>query len=57
MTRVGLVATAHGRHRHLRAQLAHLRRLGCDEIQGYLFSRPISGPDLMKLLAGYSTYA
>ncbi|QQP87984.1 EAL domain-containing protein [Skermanella sp. TT6] len=38
-------------------QLAHLRRLGCDEIQGYLFSRPIAGPDLMKLLEDYSTYA
>jgi diguanylate cyclase (GGDEF)-like protein/PAS domain S-box-containing protein len=38
-------------------QLAHLRRLGCDEIQGYLFSRPIPGPDLLKLLAGLSSYA
>lgn len=26
MTRIGLVTTVHGRHRHLRAQLAHLRR-------------------------------
>lgn len=33
-------------------QLAHLRRLGCDEIQGYLFSRPVPGPELLKLLAG-----
>ncbi|EWY39931.1 histidine kinase [Skermanella stibiiresistens SB22] len=38
-------------------QLAHLRRLGCDEIQGYLFSRPVPGPDLLKLLAGLSSYA
>lgn len=33
-------------------QLAHLRRLGCDEIQGYLFSRPVPAPELLKLLAG-----
>jgi diguanylate cyclase (GGDEF)-like protein len=36
-------------------QLAHLRRLGCDEIQGYLFSRPVPGPELLKLLAGLGT--
>jgi EAL domain-containing protein (putative c-di-GMP-specific phosphodiesterase class I) len=33
-------------------QLAHLRRLGCDEIQGYLFSRPVPPTELLKLLAG-----
>jgi EAL domain-containing protein (putative c-di-GMP-specific phosphodiesterase class I) len=38
-------------------QLAHLRRLGCDEIQGYLFSRPVPGPDLLKLLAGFTPAA
>ncbi|CAK0772453.1 diguanylate cyclase [Azospirillaceae bacterium] len=32
------------------AQLALLRRLGCDQIQGYLFSPPISADDLMVLL-------
>jgi diguanylate cyclase (GGDEF)-like protein/PAS domain S-box-containing protein len=36
-------------------QVAHLRRLGCDEIQGYLFSRPIPGPELLKLLAGLAS--
>jgi EAL domain-containing protein (putative c-di-GMP-specific phosphodiesterase class I) len=24
--------------------------MGCDEVQGYLFSRPISGKDLVGLL-------
>ena len=38
-------------------QLAHLRRLGCDEIQGYLFSRPVPGPELLKLLAGLASVA
>jgi EAL domain-containing protein (putative c-di-GMP-specific phosphodiesterase class I) len=38
-------------------QLAHLRRLGCDEIQGYLFSRPVPGPELLKLLAGLTSVA
>jgi EAL domain-containing protein (putative c-di-GMP-specific phosphodiesterase class I) len=33
-------------------QLALLRSLGCDEIQGYLFSRPLPGPDLLKFLVG-----
>jgi EAL domain-containing protein (putative c-di-GMP-specific phosphodiesterase class I) len=38
-------------------QLARLRRLGCDEIQGYLFSRPVPGPELLKLLAGIASVA
>jgi len=33
------------------AQLAYLRRLGCDEIQGYLFSRPVPEADYLALLA------
>lgn len=32
------------------AQLAWLRSKGCDEIQGYLFSRPLAAPELHKLL-------
>ncbi len=32
-------------------QLAALRRMGCDEIQGYLFSPPVSGEELLTLLA------
>lgn len=32
------------------AQLAYLRRLGCDEIQGYLFSPPVPEADFLALL-------
>ena len=32
-------------------QLAALRRMGCDEIQGYLFSPPVTGGELLTLLA------
>jgi EAL domain-containing protein (putative c-di-GMP-specific phosphodiesterase class I) len=32
-------------------QLAVLRRFGCDEIQGYLYSPPVPGRELMALLA------
>jgi diguanylate cyclase (GGDEF)-like protein/PAS domain S-box-containing protein len=31
-------------------QLGALIKMGCDEVQGYLFSRPISGKDLLGLL-------
>jgi EAL domain-containing protein (putative c-di-GMP-specific phosphodiesterase class I) len=31
-------------------QLAFLRRYGCDEVQGYLFSRPVPGDECGKLL-------
>ena len=31
-------------------QLAALRRFGCDEIQGYLYSPPVPGDELMTLL-------
>ncbi|HVG03299.1 MAG TPA: EAL domain-containing protein, partial [Nitrospira sp.] len=31
-------------------QLARLRKEGCDEVQGYLFSRPVCGPDFEALL-------
>lgn len=33
------------------AQLAYLRRLGCDEIQGYLFSQPLPEADYLAMLA------
>jgi EAL domain-containing protein (putative c-di-GMP-specific phosphodiesterase class I) len=32
------------------AQLAFLRNYGCDEVQGYLFSRPIPAADFVALL-------
>ena len=32
------------------AQLTFLRRHQCDQMQGYYFSRPISGPDLLQML-------
>ena len=31
-------------------QLSLLKQLGCDEVQGYLFSRPIPGEELEQLL-------
>ena len=33
-------------------QLAKLREEGCDEVQGYLFSRPVCAEDFEKLLKG-----
>lgn len=33
-------------------QLARLRGQGCSSIQGYLFSRPIEGGDVMAMIAG-----
>jgi diguanylate cyclase (GGDEF)-like protein/PAS domain S-box-containing protein len=32
------------------AQLAYLRRHGCDEMQGYLFSRPVSADEFAQML-------
>jgi EAL domain-containing protein (putative c-di-GMP-specific phosphodiesterase class I) len=32
-------------------QLAFLQRLGCDEMQGYLFSRPLPGEQFRTMLA------
>ena len=34
------------------AQMAFLRENNCDEMQGYYFSRPLSAPDIEKLLRG-----
>jgi EAL domain-containing protein (putative c-di-GMP-specific phosphodiesterase class I)/CheY-like chemotaxis protein len=53
-----IISLAHRLHQHVvaegvehEAQLAYLRRLGCDEIQGYLFSRPLPEADFLALLA------
>ena len=32
-------------------QLAHVRRLGCGSVQGYLFSRPVAGDEIAELAA------
>ncbi|MNL77308.1 Phytochrome-like protein cph2 [compost metagenome] len=32
------------------AQVEFLRQSGCDEIQGYFFSRPLSAPDFEALM-------
>ncbi|QDL55012.1 EAL domain-containing response regulator [Rhodoferax aquaticus] len=37
-----------------KAQLAFLRELGCEEFQGYLFSRPVPAPEAIKCFAGYT---
>jgi EAL domain-containing protein (putative c-di-GMP-specific phosphodiesterase class I) len=34
-----------------RDQANHLQRVGCDHLQGYLFSRPIPAADFTQLLA------
>jgi diguanylate cyclase (GGDEF)-like protein len=36
-------------------QLARLREMGCDEIQGYLFSRPVSAAEMTRLLQNGET--
>jgi EAL domain-containing protein (putative c-di-GMP-specific phosphodiesterase class I) len=33
-----------------RAQLDVLRRFGCDELQGFLFSRPLPAEEMVELL-------
>jgi EAL domain-containing protein (putative c-di-GMP-specific phosphodiesterase class I) len=52
-----IIAMAHSLRRRTVAegvetsgQLAMLREFGCEEIQGYLFSRPVAGYELTKLL-------
>jgi diguanylate cyclase (GGDEF)-like protein len=32
------------------AELSQLRQLGCDEVQGYLFSKPLTPPEATKLM-------
>ena len=35
-------------------QLAFLSAIGCDEVQGYLFSRPVPPDDMARLMSGAS---
>ncbi len=45
---LGMSTTAEGVETE--SQLAHLRAAGCDQVQGYLFSRPIPACDVAALL-------
>jgi EAL domain-containing protein (putative c-di-GMP-specific phosphodiesterase class I) len=45
---LGLSAVAEGVEHE--AQLANLGRLGCDEVQGFLLSRPVRGAEIEQLL-------
>ena len=45
---LGLKVLAEGVETEEQAQV--LRRLGCDEVQGYLYSRPILAEDLIELI-------
>jgi len=47
---LGLVVLAEGVEEA--GQLARLRAMHCDQVQGYLFSRPLTEPQLLELLAG-----
>ena len=46
--RIGLRVVAEGVETE--AQLEHLREQGCDEIQGYYFSRPVSATEFAQML-------
>ncbi len=48
--RMGLKTIAEGVE--TKEQAVELERLGCDFLQGYYFSRPVSGTDFLKLLDG-----
>lgn len=52
-----IIAAAHGLGMHVvaegvehQAQLDFLARMGCDEVQGYLFSRPLTAAQMTSLL-------
>jgi diguanylate cyclase (GGDEF)-like protein len=46
----GLKTTAEGVETE--AQMEFLKRVGCDELQGFLYSEPLSGEEVDRLLAG-----
>lgn len=45
---VNIKVIAEGVETH--AQLDFLQKIGCDEIQGFLFSRPLPSNEMMELL-------
>jgi EAL domain-containing protein (putative c-di-GMP-specific phosphodiesterase class I) len=54
---LSIISLAHNLRLHViaegvetEAQLAYLQKHGCDEMQGYYFSRPLSAEDFTKLL-------
>jgi EAL domain-containing protein (putative c-di-GMP-specific phosphodiesterase class I) len=47
-SRLNMATTAEGVETH--AQLQIVERLGCTEMQGYLYSRPVPARDLIRLL-------
>ena len=49
-TRLGVAVTVEGVETE--AELAHVRRAGCAEVQGYLFSRPVPAAQARGLMAG-----
>ena len=52
--RLGIRVVAEGVE--TREQLHNLRQLGCDEAQGYLISRPLTGPDAVELFRSGTTW-
>jgi len=57
-----IIGLAHKMHLHVvaegvesEAQLAYLRRLGCDEIQGFFFSHPLPEAEYLALLGADKT--
>ena len=52
---MGMAITAEGVETH--EQLAHLRREGCTEIQGYLLSRPMAAEAVPAMLSGHGALA
>ena len=48
---LGIAVTAEGVETN--AQLERLNELGCDEVQGYFFSRPLAARDCMSLLLAH----
>ena len=51
---LGMQTTAEGVE--TAAQLEFLREQGCDEAQGYLFSRPVPAPQIHALLSSYQPW-